>query len=103
MTLTVSCNLKSTSLNIVKVFGIAQLSHCHRRGRYCSDASRNRANRQAGYIDSAVLDALPATLRLATRGNKTMHVDGNDTRVAGPDESDATINQAQFRQNAYNE
>jgi hypothetical protein len=32
-----------------------------------------------------------------------MHVDGNDTRVAGPDESDATINQAQFRQNAYNE
>ncbi|NPT46890.1 hypothetical protein GNZ12_37415 [Paraburkholderia sp. 1N] len=54
-------------------------------------------------FDSEVLDALPATLRLAARGNKTVHVDGNDTPVPGPDQSDAIINQAQFRQNAYNE
>lgn len=32
-----------------------------------------------------------------------MQADGNDTPMAGLDQSDATIRQAQLRQNAYNE
>jgi hypothetical protein len=77
LTQTVSCILESASLNIAKVFGIAQLSQARQVlvRPHIAEPIGKRAT-----IDSAVLDALPATLRLAARGNKTMHVDGNDTR-----------------------